>query len=66
VTAVTAVTEQHLTVEELAHREQVAIQTVYGWNCRKSGPRYMRIGRGRGGVRYRLADVLAWEEARLV
>jgi predicted DNA-binding transcriptional regulator AlpA len=57
--------DQYLTVKELAHREQVAIQTVYGWNYRKSGPRYTRIGLKGGGVRYRLADVVAWEETQL-
>lgn len=55
--------EQHLSLEDLARRESVPLQTVYGWNKTGTGPRYMRIGRY---VRYRLADVIAWEESRYV
>lgn len=55
--------EAHLSVEDLARREGVPVQTVYGWNKTGTGPKYMRIGRH---VRYRLADVLKWEESRLV
>ncbi len=54
---------KHLTVEDLAEREGVAVQTIYGWNKSGAGPAYMRIG---GFVRYRLADVEAWEVARTV
>jgi predicted DNA-binding transcriptional regulator AlpA len=54
---------KHLSPEDLAEREGVPIQTVYGWNKTGAGPRYLRIGRH---VRYRVADVLAWEKARLV
>ncbi len=56
-------TEKHLTPADLAEREGVPLQTVYQWNSRGEGPRYMRIGRH---VRYRLADVIAWENTRLV
>ena len=55
--------ERHLSPEQLAERESVPLQTVYQWNSRGGGPPYMVIGRH---VRYRLADVLAWEKARLV
>ncbi|MEV6820185.1 helix-turn-helix domain-containing protein [Nocardiopsis dassonvillei] len=55
--------EKHLSPEELAERESVPLQTVYQWNHRGDGPRFMKIGRH---VRYRLADVLAWEESRYV
>ena len=54
---------KHFSPEELAEREGVSLQTVYGWNKMRTGPRYMRIGRH---VRYRAADVLAWEELRTV
>ena len=37
--------EQHLTVEDLARREGVPVQTVYGWNKTGTGPRFMKIGR---------------------
>lgn len=53
----------HLTVEDLAVREGVSIDTVYAWNRDGSGP--VPMGRGRG-VRYRLEDVEAWEASRLV
>ena len=55
--------EKHLTLEELAEREGVPVQTVYGWNKTGSGPRYLKIGRH---CRYRLADVIAWENSRVV
>jgi predicted DNA-binding transcriptional regulator AlpA len=38
------------------------LATVYQWNSRRDGPPYMKIGRH---VRYRLADVEAWEKSRL-
>lgn len=56
-----SVNESHLTVEDLARREGVPVQTIYGWNKTGTGPRYLRIGRH---VRYRLADVLKWEDSR--
>lgn len=55
--------DKHLSPEDLAEREGVPLQTVYGWNKTRKGPQYMRIGRY---VRYRLADVVAWEDSRVV
>ncbi|MFE2428436.1 helix-turn-helix transcriptional regulator [Streptomyces sp. NPDC059373] len=55
--------EKHLTIDDLAEREGVPKETIYQWNSRGRGPRYLRIGRH---VRYRLADVIAWEDARAV
>lgn len=55
--------DKHLSPEDLAEREGVPLQTVYGWNKTRTGPKYMKIGRH---VRYRFADVLAWEASRLV
>jgi predicted DNA-binding transcriptional regulator AlpA len=55
--------EKHLTVKELAEREGVAIQTVYGWNRDRVGPAYMKPG---GRVcRYKLADVIKWEKSQV-
>jgi excisionase family DNA binding protein len=54
-------TEKHLTVEELAEREGVPVQTVYRWNSRGGGPRYIKVGRH---ARYPLTDVVAWEKSR--
>lgn len=53
--------EKHLTPEALAERLGVPLRTVYAWNSTGVGPRYLRIGRH---VRYRLADVIAWENER--
>jgi excisionase family DNA binding protein len=54
---------QHLSPEDLAERLSVPLETVYGWNKTGRGPQYMRVGRH---VRYRLADVIAWENSRVV
>ena len=54
---------KHLSPEDLAEREGVPLETVYGWNKTGDAPPRMKIGRH---VRYRLADVIAWEESRLI
>jgi predicted DNA-binding transcriptional regulator AlpA len=54
---------KYLSPEDLAGRYGVALQTVYGWNKSGGGPAYLKIG---GLVRYRLADVEAWEASRTV
>jgi predicted DNA-binding transcriptional regulator AlpA len=54
-------TRPHLTISDLATREGVPESTVYTWNSRRVGPRYLKIGRH---VRYRLEDVIAWEDSR--
>lgn len=54
-------TEKLLSPGDLAEREGVPLKTIYAWNYVGSGPRYLRVGRF---VRYRLADVVAWEDAR--
>ncbi|GAA4098806.1 helix-turn-helix domain-containing protein [Actinomadura miaoliensis] len=53
--------EKHLSIEDLAERYGVPVKTVYDWNSKGTGPRYMKIGRH---VRYKLADVITWENAR--
>jgi hypothetical protein len=53
--------ERHLSPEELAKREGVPLATVYVWNRLGTGPRYMRLGKH---ARYKIADVIAWEDAR--
>lgn len=50
-----------LTAEQLSERLQVPIATVYGWNHKKVGPRFAKIGKH---VRYRVADVDRWIEAQ--
>jgi predicted DNA-binding transcriptional regulator AlpA len=54
---------QHLTIAQLADREGVPVRTIYYWNATGTGPRRMKIGRT---VRYRVADVEAWEQSRTV
>ena len=53
--------EKHLTIEEVAERYGVTVWTVYRWNSSRTGPRFMKIGRN---CRYKLADVVAWENER--
>ncbi|OLT29037.1 hypothetical protein BJF83_13115 [Nocardiopsis sp. CNR-923] len=55
--------DKHLSPQELAEREGVPLATVYQWNHRGEGPRFMKIGRH---VRYRMRDVIDWENSRLV
>jgi hypothetical protein len=56
---------RHLTTEELAERLGVKPRTVDNWRFTGYGPPYLP-GRGNRGVRYRVADVEAWEESRIV
>ena len=59
-TTTTPPNARHLTPEALAERMGVPLKTVYGWNHKGTGPRYIRVGKH---VRYKLADVVAWENA---
>ncbi|MEJ7765296.1 MAG: helix-turn-helix domain-containing protein [Acidimicrobiales bacterium] len=52
----------HLSPELLAEREGVPVATVYQWRSRGTGPPGFRVGRH---VRFRLVDVIAWEERQL-
>ncbi|WP_280428339.1 helix-turn-helix domain-containing protein [Nocardia brasiliensis] len=56
-------TDDWMTREELAARLKVPVKTLAGWAARspQKGPRYALIGRH---ARYRLADVIAWENAQ--
>jgi len=54
--------ERHLTVEQLADRLQVSVKTIYKWNYKGSGPKAIKVGRFR---RYRLRDVVTWENKRV-
>lgn len=47
-----------LTTADLAGRWQVPARTLGQWRYEKRGPGYVKIG---GAVRYRLADVEAYE-----
>jgi predicted DNA-binding transcriptional regulator AlpA len=48
--------------EELAERYGVPVKTPAEWASKGTGPRYAKFGRH---VRYRLGDVIDWEQRRL-
>jgi predicted DNA-binding transcriptional regulator AlpA len=60
--------ESPVLVEELfierdvSDRLHLSMKTLRNWRVRGEGPKFFKIGRL---VRYRLSDVLAWEEASL-
>lgn len=54
--------EPHLTVEELAERERTTPATVRYWVHQGTAPRSFRAGRRR---LFPLAEVIAWEQARM-
>jgi predicted DNA-binding transcriptional regulator AlpA len=51
-----------LSVEDLAARWKRPAKVVYGLRYRGEAPPAIRIGRE---LRFRLSDVVAWEDARL-
>lgn len=50
-----------LTRTELAEREKLPVATLAQWASQGKGPRYARFGKH---CRYRLSDVIAWENER--
>jgi predicted DNA-binding transcriptional regulator AlpA len=48
--------------QELAERYGVPVKTPAEWASKGTGPRYAKFGRH---VRYRLGDVIDWEQRRL-
>lgn len=50
------------TSDQVAERYSVSPHTIAKWATCGTGPKYLKIGRHR---RYRLADLLAWEEAQV-
>ena len=48
--------------QELAERYGVPVKTPAEWARKGTGPRYAKFGRY---VRYRLTDVIDWEQRRL-
>ena len=57
------VANKHLSPEGLADRLGVPLWTVYAWNSRGGGPRFMKFGKH---VRYKIADVEAWEDGHYI
>lgn len=54
--------ERHLSPQELADRLRVPLSSIYGWRAQHKGPRGMRCGKH---VRYRISDILEWEQRQL-
>ena len=52
--------DRHLTTRELAARWRLSLRTLERWRAEGYGPAWLTIG---GSIRYRLEDVLAYEEA---
>ena len=52
---------EFLSVEALADRYDVPVQTVYAWLHKGTAPPSLKIGRYR---RFRRTDVIAWEAQR--
>lgn len=61
-TSTTPTSAPLLSMQDLADRFQVPLQTVRIWRHKGYGPAGFPVGRF---VRYRLADVVAWEQAQL-
>lgn len=55
-------TDRLMTPEEVATREGIKVQTLYAWRMRSRGPRAIRVGKY---LRYRLSDVMEWENSNL-
>ncbi|QDC10093.1 DNA-binding protein [Oceanicola sp. D3] len=53
--------EQLLRKRELAKRWKISIRTLERWQADGFGPRWLLLG---GSVRYRLSDVIAYEDAQ--
>lgn len=56
-------TENWLSRRELAERWQLSVGTLNDWASKGTGPRYHRFGKH---CRYRLSDVIEWENGRVV
>jgi excisionase family DNA binding protein len=54
---------EFLSVQQLADRYSVPVQTVYAWRNSQTAPKALKIGRH---LRFRLSDVLEWEERQAV
>jgi hypothetical protein len=58
---------RHLTEYGLADRYDLDVSTIRTWRKNGTGPKYLKLSESAtsGTIRYRLADVEAWEESRL-
>lgn len=46
-----------LTESQVAEILGISVRTVQGWRHRGGGPRYLKLGKGHGAVRYDLSDL---------
>jgi excisionase family DNA binding protein len=51
-----------LSTDEVAERLKIPKKTLASWAAAQRGPRFARMGRYR---RYRLSDLLAWEQSKV-
>lgn len=58
--------EELVDVAEAAAYLAVRPETLATWRCDGVGPVFVRIGAGRGAIRYRKADLRAYVESRAV
>lgn len=56
-------TNELITPEQLAERWQIAVGTLESWRTARKGPKYVRLMGKRGKVRYRMADILEYEQS---
>lgn len=54
--------EVWLSTDEVAERLKIPKKTLASWAATQRGPRFARMGRYR---RYRLSDLLAWEQSKV-
>ncbi|WP_406274575.1 helix-turn-helix domain-containing protein [Nocardia sp. NBC_00881] len=60
--AVPASDEVWLSTREVSERLKIPLKTLASWASAGRGPRFARMGRYR---RYRVTDLIAWEEQQL-
>ena len=59
--------ESFLSEIDVAQRLGLSVKALQGWRARRVGPPFLKLGAGqRARVRYRLADLLAWETMQRV
>jgi predicted DNA-binding transcriptional regulator AlpA len=54
--------DRWITRQDLADRYGLPVKTPAEWASKGTGPRYAKFGRH---VRYRMSDVINWEQAQL-
>ena len=52
-----------LTRDEVAARQKIPVKTLAQWASQRRGPAFRKFG---GHCRYRLSDVIAWENAQVM